>query len=134
MGGLAHFLETDGLATTQISLIRPQTENTRPPRALWVPFEHGRPLGAPNDPAFQRRVVLAVLRLLESSDGSGPLLVDFPDDAPAAVSDDDESSGWVCPINLAPPINDDGGEDDGDGILQADLDIRLGLPAIPNGQ
>ena len=110
MGGLGHYFESDGLATTQVSLVREHTVKMKPPRALWVPFEHGRPLGAPNDPAFQRRVVLVVLGLLASRDGSGPLLVDFPDDAPAAVSDDDESSGWVCPINLAPPINDDGGE------------------------
>ena len=61
MGGLAHFLEDEGLATTQISLIRPQTENTKPPRALWVPFELGRPMGAPNDAAFQLRVLRAAL-------------------------------------------------------------------------
>ena len=110
MGGLGHYFEGDGLATTQISLVREHTVKMTPPRALWVPFEHGRPLGAPNDPAFQKRVVLAALELLESGDGPGPLLVDFPDDAPAAVSDDDENSGWVCPVNLAPPAEDDGRE------------------------
>lgn len=104
MGGLAHFLEEEGLATTQISLIRPQTENTKPPRALWVPFELGRPMGAPNDPAFQTRVLRAALALLESGDGP-VLLQDFPDDAPADAAAED-GEGWFCPINLPPPPAD----------------------------
>ncbi|MBL6952030.1 MAG: hypothetical protein ISR50_05330 [Alphaproteobacteria bacterium] len=104
MGGLAHFLEDEGLATTQISLIRPQTENTRPPRALWVPFELGRPLGAPNDPAFQTKVLRAVLALLERDDGP-VILDDFPEDAPAVAAAED-GEGWFCPINLPPPPAD----------------------------
>ena len=48
---LAHFFEEEGLPTTQISLIRLHTEITKPPRALWVSFELGRPLGVPGDPA-----------------------------------------------------------------------------------
>jgi hypothetical protein len=81
VSALGHYLEEEGLATVAISLIRPQTENTRPPRALWVPFELGRPFGPPSDPVFQRRVLLAALRLLERSDGP-VLLEDFPDDDP----------------------------------------------------
>ena len=34
MGGLAHTLEDEGIATTQISLIRLHTEKIKPPRAL----------------------------------------------------------------------------------------------------
>jgi hypothetical protein len=79
VSALAHYLEEEGLATVAISLIRPQTENTKPPRALWVPFELGRPFGPPGDAAFQKRVLLAALRLLERDDG--PVLIeDFPDD------------------------------------------------------
>ena len=96
MGGLAHYLEGDGLATTQISLIREHTERMRPPRALWVPFELGRPLGVPDDAAFQTRVVMAALDLLSAD--NGPVLADFPEDAPEA----DDLTGWACPINLAP--------------------------------
>jgi hypothetical protein len=48
----------------------------RPPRALWVPFPHGYPFGAPNDPALQRRVVEAALRLFESV-GPPPVLEDY---------------------------------------------------------
>jgi hypothetical protein len=39
VSALGHYLEEEGIATVAISLIRPQTENTKPPRALWVPFE-----------------------------------------------------------------------------------------------
>ena len=92
MSALGHYLEEAGLATVAISLIRPQTENTRPPRALWVPFELGRPFGPPGDPAFQRRVLLAALRLLERPDGP-VLLEDFPDDDPRRQPD----PGWQPP-------------------------------------
>ncbi len=86
MSALGHYLEEEGIATVAISLIRPQTENTKPPRALWVPFELGRPFGPPNDPAFQKRVILAALRLLEREDG--PVIIeDFPDDDPRAQPD-----------------------------------------------
>jgi hypothetical protein len=104
VGGLAHYLEDEGLATTQISLIRPQTENTRPPRALWVPFELGRPLGAPNDPAFQAKVLRAALALLLRQDGP-VILKDFPEDAPAATAAEN-GEGWFCPIDLPPPPAD----------------------------
>jgi uncharacterized glyoxalase superfamily protein PhnB len=86
VSALGHYLEEEGLATVAISLIRPQTENTKPPRALWVPFELGRPFGPPSAAAFQKRVVLAALRMLES--GSGPVVIeDFPDDDPRATQD-----------------------------------------------
>lgn len=99
MGGLAHFLEEEELPTTQISLIREHSESIRPPRALWVPFELGRPLGVPNDAAFQIRVLLAALKLLEAP--SGPVLKDFPDDVPVTS---DASTAWACPVHFATPI------------------------------
>ncbi|HEX3535357.1 MAG TPA: hypothetical protein VHU15_01185 [Stellaceae bacterium] len=86
MSALGHFIEEEGIATVAIALIRPQAERTRPPRALWVPFELGRPLGPPSDPEFQRRVILAALWLLERKDGP-VLLVDFPDDDPREAAD-----------------------------------------------
>jgi hypothetical protein len=89
VSALGHYLEEEGLATVSISLIRPQTENTRPPRALWVPFELGRPFGPPDDPVFQRRVLLTALQLLERTDGP-VLLEDFPDDDPRRRPD----PGW----------------------------------------
>jgi hypothetical protein len=74
-------------------LIRPQAENTRPPRALWVPFELGRPFGPPTDPTFQRRVIVAALRLLEREDG--PVVIeDFEDDDPRGEPD----PAWRQPV------------------------------------
>ncbi len=95
MSGLAHYFEDEGIATTLIALVRRHAEATRPPRALWVPFELGRPLGEPNDPSFQREVVRAALALLERADGP-TILEDFPRDAPGEAPD----PGWVCPVRL----------------------------------
>ena len=81
MSALGHYLEEEGVPTVAISLIRPQTEKTKPPRALWVPFELGRPFGPPSNAAFQKRVILAALRLLERE--HGPVIIeDFPEDDP----------------------------------------------------
>ena len=86
MSALGHYLEEEGIATVAIALIRPQAENTKPPRALWVPFELGRPFGPPSDAAFQKRVLLAALRMLV--EGGRPVrIVDFPDDDPRARPD-----------------------------------------------
>ncbi|HXO90881.1 MAG TPA: hypothetical protein VN849_08850 [Stellaceae bacterium] len=96
MSALGHYLEEEDLAAVAISLIRPQTERTRPPRALWVPFELGRPFGPPSDPGFQKRVILAALRLVERE--NGPVLIeDFPDDDPRARPD----PGWRLPFDHA---------------------------------
>ncbi|MBI4187854.1 MAG: hypothetical protein HY529_01470 [Chloroflexi bacterium] len=98
---LAHFLEEEGIPTTQISLIRLHTEKTKPPRALWVPFDLGRPLGAPNHPALQKQVLLAALKLLEAR--NGPALVDFPEDAPLSS---EEPVILACPY--IPPTEQKG--------------------------
>jgi hypothetical protein len=86
VSALAHYLEEEGIATVAIALIRPQAENTKPPRALWVPFELGRPLGPPNDAGFQRRVILVALGML-LEDGGPVRIIDFPDDDPRAQPD-----------------------------------------------
>ncbi len=99
MGALAHYIEDEGVATTGISLVRDNTERLRPPRFLWVPFELGRPFGAPGEPAFQSKVLRAALGLLERRDGP-PILDDFPDDAPGGDAMD--MTGWTCPIPLPP--------------------------------
>lgn len=96
MGALGHYIEREGVPTAQISLIREQTAAIRPPRALWVPFMLGRPFGAPHEPEFQRRVLRASLSLFESA--SGPVLEDFPDDAPATDAREEE---FVCPVSFA---------------------------------
>lgn len=106
MGALGHYIEDEGIATTGISLVREHTEGLRPPRFLWVPFELGRPLGAPNQPDFQREVLRKSLLLLESN--SGPVLIeDFDEEAPIGEDRNNEDvEGWVCPVNFPPPPSD----------------------------
>ena len=107
MSGLGHILEDAGLSTVSISLVREHTERIVPPRALWVPFEFGRPLGVPGDADFQRRVLIAALNLLEVE--SGPVLADYPEEVPDPASSE-HREGWVCPVNLRPPVDDAGDE------------------------
>jgi hypothetical protein len=92
---LSHFIEEGGVPTAGISLIRPHTEVIKPPRALWVPFELGRPLGPPGDAEFQKRVLMALLKLLEAP--QGPVLEDFPEDEPES----DEVTVLACPVDFA---------------------------------
>jgi len=98
VGVLAHFMEEQGIPTAGISLVRPHTETIKPPRSLWVPFELGRPLGVPDDTAFQRRVMLSLLKLFEATEG--PILEDFPEDAPAS---DDDIHILSCPLYIDEP-------------------------------
>lgn len=60
-----------------------------------MPFQLGHPLGAPDDPAFQRRVLLAVLGLLEAK--SGPVLADFAEDEP----ENNTITVLACPVNFS---------------------------------
>jgi hypothetical protein len=62
-----------------------------------VPFPLGRPFGAPNDEPFQRKVLMAALGLLARE--SGPVLEDFPEDAPGKGPGDEP---WACPLPLPP--------------------------------
>ena len=100
MSAVGHYLEEGGIPSASISLVREHSEAMGPPRALWVPFMLGRPLGAPNDPAFQRMVLRALLALFDADEG--PVLQDFAHDAPgleAAAQPD----GAACPVNFARP-------------------------------
>jgi hypothetical protein len=99
VSALAHHIEAAGVATATISLVREHTEGIKPPRALWVPFDLGRPLGPPGDAPFQRDVLRALLALFEAE--SGPVLSDFPHEAPS-LGDHGEGA-WSCPLPLPPP-------------------------------
>jgi hypothetical protein len=60
----------------------------------------GRPFGVPNNPAFQQRVLRAVLKLLEAP--AGPLIETYPEEAPqpAASTDEDEVEPFACPVSF----------------------------------
>jgi hypothetical protein len=53
----------------------------------------------PNDPAFQKRVILAALGLLEAEAGGPVLLADFADDDPREVPDE----SWQPPVDRPHP-------------------------------
>ena len=97
MCALAHYLEREGIATVAIALVHEHAEGIGNPRTLSVPFELGRPLGAPDNPEFQLRVLRAALALLDRPDG--PVLEEFPDPAPEPA----DYEGWACPVSLPRP-------------------------------
>ena len=91
-------LETRGIAAVALGLVRYQMEQVRPPRGLWTPFQLGRPLGEPEDAAFQRRVLMHALTLLERT--AGPVILeDFPDDPPGWL----DRPGWQPPALSSHP-------------------------------
>ena len=108
---ISHYLQRHGIPTTTISLIREHTEMVRQPRALWVPFPLGRPLGAANHPDFQRDVLRSALSLLESA--TEPTIADYPHDAP-----DMEDGLWACSIALPQPD-----VSDLESALRAEVDL-----------
>ena len=87
-------LEQSGIATVGIASIRVQAVGARPPRMLYAEFPLGRPLGKPNDPAFQRQVLDAAFALLPRTDV--PVLADFP-----VVIQDESDQPLACAIPLA---------------------------------
>ena len=101
MCALSHYLEREGLQTTGISLVRENAAHLRPPRSLWVSFPLGRPLGKPKDAAFQHRVIAAALDLLARP--SGPVLEDFPEDAPPVEAE----ATPACPVSFPQPADTD---------------------------
>jgi len=98
VGALALYIEDEGVPTVLISLVREHTAAMRPPRALWVPFMLGRPLGVPGDAAFQRRVVVAALNLFGRD--RGPVLEDHAEEAPPVVSAE-PGEGMVCGVDFS---------------------------------
>ncbi len=68
-------IERQGIPTVSITLLREVTEIIRPPRALFVPFLLGFPLGKPNDAELQNQIIDSALNLL--SENAVPILRDF---------------------------------------------------------
>jgi hypothetical protein len=77
VGLVAAEIERRGISTVAIQLLRRVAEKMKPPRALWVPFRHGYPLDAPDDPQRQTAVLEAALQVLEDQSLRPPVLVDF---------------------------------------------------------
>src|SRR5947209_4233590 len=64
VGLIQRAIEYAGITTVSISLLREITERIQPPRALFAPFPLGYPLGEPNNPELQKRIMRAAFALL----------------------------------------------------------------------
>ena len=64
VGLIQSIIEKAGIATVSVTLLREITDKVDPPRALFVDYPLGYPLGAPNDASLQRRIILSALALL----------------------------------------------------------------------
>src|SRR5215471_16541008 len=67
-------METAGLPTCSLVLLKEHAQRTKPPRALFVPFPYGYALGKPGDAEFQHKVLRAALQLLGAP---APVLAEF---------------------------------------------------------
>jgi hypothetical protein len=78
-------LEEAGMSTIAISLIREHTVAIKPPRAVFVPFPLGLPLGHPGNAVEQQAVLDLAFSTLDAAEG--PVLVEYVDPgAPEAGS------------------------------------------------
>ena len=71
MGLIARAIEAAGIPTVAISLTRDLTAAVGVPRALFVKWQLGRPLGEAGNAAQQRTVIYHALRLLVTATAPG---------------------------------------------------------------
>ena len=102
---LAHFFESYGFSTVLVGFVKEHIQAIKPPRALWLNFPMGRPLGKPNDPEYQKKVIRSAFNLFNSS--SGPVLEDFPDIIPVKNG----RMGYALPVELVMKKNEIGDVD-----------------------
>ena len=76
VGLIQRAIEYMGITTVSLSLLREITEKIRPPRALFVPFPLGYPLGEANNAELQTRIIRTALSLLPRTDI--PVLEAYP--------------------------------------------------------
>jgi hypothetical protein len=72
VGLIAGTLEEKGIRTVCLSTFEPIMAQVRPPRWLSLPYPLGFPLGLPNQPDLQVRILRRALALLEEP-GPGPV-------------------------------------------------------------
>jgi hypothetical protein len=77
VGLIARVLEEEGIATVCVVMRREVAQNVRPPRALFVKFPFGAPLGPAREVETQRGVIREALAVLERAIAPGTI-VDSP--------------------------------------------------------
>ncbi len=83
MGLVQSVIESSGIPTVSISLLREVTERVKPPRALVIERPLGYPLGAPYARDLQKQIVMAALALLPLP-VEDAMLVDFKESSRAS--------------------------------------------------
>ena len=74
MGLIARALEEQGITTVCVVMNRDITENVKPPRALFVRFPYGAPLGPAGDAVTQMAVIRAALDVLATATQPGSII------------------------------------------------------------
>ena len=64
VGLIQSVIERAGIPTVSVSLLQEIPERVAPPRALFVDYPLGYPLGSPGDGILQTRIILAAFQLL----------------------------------------------------------------------
>ena len=73
MGLIARAIEAVGIPTVTISIAKDLTLAVGVPRAIFVKWPLGHPLGEPHNPAQQRTMIFLALRLLQEAQEPGVL-------------------------------------------------------------
>jgi len=102
---LAHFFESFGLSTVLVGFVKEHIQAIKPPRALWLDFPMGRPLGKPNDIEFQKKIIRTAFKMFNEK--SGPVLREFPDVIPVKNG----RMGYALPVELVIDKNNIGNID-----------------------
>jgi D-proline reductase (dithiol) PrdB len=75
VGLIARVLEAQGIATVCVVMNRDIVENVKPPRALFVRFPYGAPLGPAGGVVTQMAVVRTALDVLVTASQPGTIVV-----------------------------------------------------------
>ncbi|MFQ5354619.1 MAG: hypothetical protein ACE5DR_06695 [Thermodesulfobacteriota bacterium] len=74
MGLIQREIEARGIPTASISILRKFTEDTKAPRAMFLKWPLGHPVGEPFKEAEQTFIVKRALKLLEDVDAPGAII------------------------------------------------------------
>ena len=74
MGLIQRVIEASGIATISISVNRPYTEKIRPPRAIFLPWPVGHPLGEPDNIDQQTAVLHKAFETLYTIHSPGQIV------------------------------------------------------------
>jgi D-proline reductase (dithiol) PrdB len=74
VGLIARVLERAGIATVSLSIAKDLTEAVGVPRALFVKWPLGHPLGEPHKSDQQRTIIFDALFLLKTAEAAGAIV------------------------------------------------------------